>query len=534
MPSRFKIILSSLLVIVAYCVVGTFGLKLALVHVSATAVWLPTGIAFAALLWLGYRAWPLVAVSAFLVNVNNAASLSLSAITSSAGIACGNTLEALAAAYLIRRLAGGAGAFDYPSRVFFFVFAVLLACVVGASIGVLALAVTDFGNVSHPFPIWLTWWLGDAIGAIIGCPLIILWLRPRPFAWRLPVVIEAALLALSTFAAGFLVFENGFGLSDHFPLEFVCPPIVLWAALRFGRRETVLVNFVLLGIAMHGSLNGHGPFVLTDRNESLILLQSYMAVTAITGLVVAAVVDERKRLQQELVMRAEDLDRSNKELEQYAYVASHDLKEPLRMISSYSHLLSQRYRDKLDDKANGFLDYIERNVHRMQEFIDGILEFSRISGTQASNETVSLDAMLKESLSYMEGTIAKTQAQVTSDPLPSISCNRMEIRQLLQNLIGNALKFRGEAPPRVHIGARRSDHEWIVSVSDNGIGIDPQHAARLFEMFYRLHSAAQYPGSGIGLAVCKKIVERHGGRIWFESKPGAGTTFYFSLPISPS
>jgi signal transduction histidine kinase len=496
------------------------------VHQSATAVWLPTGVAFAVLVWCGYRAWPLIVLGAFLVNLVNNGN-----VVASLGIAAGNTFEALAAAFLIRRFAGGLEAFDSPKRIFLFVLAVAVACTVGASGGLATLTLSGLGDVSNPSMIWLTWWLGDAIGAVIGCPLIVLWLRRWRLEWKNGDWLEAMLLAVSAVVVGLVVFESRFGVANaHYPLEFICPPIVLWAALRFGRRETVLVNFVMLGIALHGSMHGNGPFVRSDPNETLLLLQCYMAATSITSLVVAVVVDERRRLQDELTQRAKDLGRSNKELEQYAYVASHDLQEPLRMIASYSHLLNRRYREKLDAKADEFLTYIEHNVRRMEEFIKGLLEYSRVTNSEGTNQVVQLDEVLQDAQASLANAIQKSQAVVTHDPMPTVRCNRLEISQVLQNLLANALKFRGKEPPAVHVGIRKMEREWIVSVKDNGIGIERQYAGRLFEMFYRIHSASEYPGSGIGLAVCKKVVERHGGRIWFESAPGEGTTFYFSLP----
>jgi signal transduction histidine kinase len=521
-----KNIFWSLFVVAAYFVAGTLGLKLAYVHQSATAVWLPTGVAFAALMWCGCRAWPLIMVGAFLVNLVNSGS-----VPASIGIAAGNTLEALVAAILIRRFSGGLEAFDSPKRIFLFVVVVAVACTVGASGGLATVMAFGLGDVSRPSMIWLTWWLGDAIGAIIGGPLIILWLRQWRLEWKDCDCIEAMLLIVSAVMVGLVVFESRFGGANaHYPLEFICPPIVLWAALRFGRRETVLVNFVMLGIALHGSVHGSGPFARADPNESLLLLQCYMAATSIISLVVAAVVDERKRLQAELVQRAKDLDRSNKELEQYAYVASHDLQEPLRMIASYSHLLNRRYRGKLDAKADEFLSYIELNVHRMEEFIKGLLEYSRVTNSEGTNQIVQLNDVLQDAQGNLANAIQKAQAVITHDPMPTVRCNRLEIRQVLQNLLANALKFRGKDSPAIHVAIRKMEREWIVSVKDNGIGIEQQYAGRLFEMFYRIHSASEYPGAGIGLAVCKKVVERHGGRIWFESVPGQGATFYFSLP----
>lgn len=224
-----------------------------------------------------------------------------------------------------------------------------------------------------------------------------------------------------------------------------------------------------------------------------------------------------------------DLQRSNKELEQFAYVASHDLQEPLRMISSYTQLLAERYQDKLDEKANLFIHYAVDGAVRMQQLINDLLVFSRIGTKGKPLEPVDAHAALGKALGNLKMTIDEAKAIITNDKLPEVRGDASQLLQLFQNLIGNALKFRGEKYPHIHIATQDKGQEWLFSVKDNGIGIDPQFADKIFVIFQRLHTKEEYPGSGIGLAICKKIVERHGGRIWFESEPGKGATFYFTI-----
>ncbi len=242
--------------------------------------------------------------------------------------------------------------------------------------------------------------------------------------------------------------------------------------------------------------------------------------------------DITERKQAEIALREahEELKRSNAELEQFAYVASHDLQEPLRMVSSYTQLIMRRYGDKLDGDAKEFMDFIVDGAARMKGLIADLLAYSRVGTRGKDFKTTDSEAALQKATVNLRAAIGESGAVVTHDPLPEVCADDTQLAQLFQNLIGNAIKFRGDSAPQVHVSVDDAGHEWVFGVQDNGIGIEPQYFERIFMVFQRLHVKTEYPGTGIGLAICKKVVDRHGGRIWVESQPGHGSRFCFALP----
>jgi PAS domain S-box-containing protein len=251
------------------------------------------------------------------------------------------------------------------------------------------------------------------------------------------------------------------------------------------------------------------------------------------GKVVTAVIrdiTERKAAEEKLKSTLIDLERSNKDLEQFAYVASHDLQEPLRMVSSFTQMLERRYKDKLDADANDFIGFAVDGAYRMQVLINDLLMYSRVGTRGKPFEPTDMNEVLGEAIANLSVAISENHAKITNDELPTIPVDASQIVQLFQNLLSNSIKFRANNTPFVHVSFTERSDEWVFSVKDNGIGIAPAYYERIFVIFRRLQTKGEYPGTGIGLAICKKIVERHGGKIWVESELGKGSTFYFTIP----
>ncbi len=289
-------------------------------------------------------------------------------------------------------------------------------------------------------------------------------------------------------------------------------------------RKLLLENF-----KKNGKVELFETEVITKSGDTKnVLFNATLEGDVLSGMVID--ITERKRAEEEIKRYTEDLKRSNEELQQFAYIASHDLQEPLRMISSYLQLIERRYKGRLDKDADEFIAYAVDGASRLQSMINGLLAYSRVGTRSNPFEPTDFKVILEQALANLKVAIEESGAVITHDPLPTVTVDASQLVMVLQNLISNAIKFRGKEPPGIHISAERKDNEWLFSVRDNGMGIDPEYIDRIFVIFRRLHGR-EYPGTGIGLAICKRIVERHGGRIWVESEPEKGSTFYFTIPI---
>ena len=341
--------------------------------------------------------------------------------------------------------------------------------------------------------------------------------------------------------AGFVLFESIeiFLLGWRFSPEVVAEifmfllfgTVFVWFTTKWGEKLTLKASQTQQDLIHANQVARHE---ISERKKAEEALQDTAAELARVNGGLESEIAERMRIEQSLREHTDELARSNSELQQFAHVASHDLQEPLRMVSSYTQLLARRYKGKLDSDADDFIGFAVDGVSRMQNLIEDLLAFSRVGSKAEDFKPTDFNAVFEEVTSNLKATIQDNNASVTHDDLPTINADSSQIMQLFQNLVGNAIKFIGNGQPCVHVSANLDNGEWKFSVSDNGIGIELEYAERIFVIFQRLHTWQEYSGTGIGLAICKKIVERHGGQIWLESEPGSGATFHFTIPADRS
>jgi signal transduction histidine kinase len=346
---------------------------------------------------------------------------------------------------------------------------------------------------------------------------------------------------LSVLLVGAIDYATGSELSV---VVFYLLPISL-VAWSTNRKTSIVMCIMSAGIEfMANSAGGrnYSHYLITFWN-SLVLLGFFLIYvfillamkteyTAKVKLInkLENALSELDLAKKDLEQKAQELARSNDDLREFAYAISHDLKEPLRVIDGFVKLLAKRYKGKLSSDADNFMEYIVDGVKRMQLMIKDLLDYSLV-GTQVKDlELIDSPRIIEQALLNLRTAVEESGAEVTFDPLPKVMADASQLTRLFQNLIGNAIKFRGKEPLKIHISSEQRETKWIFSVRDNGIGIDPKQIERIFVVFQRLHTREEYPGTGIGLAICKKIVERHGGRIWVESEPGKGSTFFFTIP----
>jgi signal transduction histidine kinase len=528
----------------AYLVVGWLGLQLAHVHASISPMWPATGLALAALLLWGIELWPAIFVGALLVNLtvtqDSTAGIRL---LQALGIACGNTLEAVTGAWLVSRFAHGTRAFLRANDVFRYMFlAGSLGTAISATVGTVTLMSCGLLDQRVFGDAWLTWWMGDMAGAVLVGPFILIWAANPTVQFGINRAVEALLLLISLLVVSAINFSNMFQMGEkHYPLAFLFFPLLAWAAVRFEARGAVAFVSVICCLAINGTLHGQGTFVVVGPNGSLLMLQMFICVATLSALVLAAAVAERKtaegevhKLIAELEQRVQDrtaqLEGTNKELEAFCYSVSHDLRAPLRTIRGFSEVLMEQYKPQLDARGQ---DYLRRTCDaglQMDRLIEDLLKLSRLSRSDIQRSEIDLSAIAQQIATEL--TRGEPNRAVEFAITPGVIGNGDErlLRVVIDNLFRNAWKFTKKQPnARIELG-KQNGEPAVYFVRDNGVGFDMQYAAKLFGVFQRLHSASEFAGSGVGLAIVQRVINRHGGKVWADAKVNSGATFYFTLP----
>jgi signal transduction histidine kinase len=524
-------------VAVFYIVAARAGLQLDAVSGFATLVWPPTGIALAALLLGGYRLWPGIFVGALIANVWTGAP-----IVVAIGIATGNTLEALLGSYALKQLPGFRLSLDrVMDAVALIVLAAGLSTLVSASVGVTSLHLGGVVPRSDVMATWRSWWLGDAIGALLVAPPILVWATAAKMSRRPWRMLEAAALAASVLIASLLIFVVP--VTSHtraFDQAYVFFPLLIWAAIRFGQCGAVTTTFVVSAIAVWGTAMGNGPFVQSTLHGSLYALQTFMGMTAATFLILGASISERARAENELQSAYNLVSQANRAKAEFLAVMSHELRTPLNAIAGYAELLSLGVSGALSEKQADAVARIRTNQQHLLALIDDVLSFAKIeAGTIAitpqhvrlRNALDALEPLVrpellqrKLSLSYDPG---DPELEVVADPT--------KLRQILLNVLGNAIKFTPQGG-RIALDVLRDGDVAKIRVADSGIGVAAENLEQIFEPFFQVDSGTtrEYPGVGLGLAISRDLARAMGGDVSIESTLGKGSVVSIALPIAAS
>ncbi len=507
----------SIILLGVYFITAKIGLGLDAVSGFAALIWVPTGISLVALVLWGFSYWPAIALGAFLANFTQGAPLLVAG-----GIGIGNMLEALMGAFLLKRFIHFHTNLDRLMDVLGLVlYAGILSTFLSATIGVMSLFLGGVIPHSALIATWSAWWVGDMISNLIVAPLLFVW-STKPFFIKQPKKItEAVLLWIIVVGIGLVVFLGLFGIwMIDSPVTYLVFPPLIWAALRFGQRETVTAIFLLSVIAVWSTVLGSGPFVRQQLSESLLLLQTFMAVIAVTPMILAAVVSERTQLE--------------KRKDDFISMASHELKTPLVSIKSYAQVLQKQLKPAKDKKSQSlsyFLSQIDGQTDKMNAIINDLLDVSKIQSgkLELRQNKINFDVLIKDTVANLQQVAQTHTIIIDGETKKKIVGDEYRLGQVLTNLLANAIKYSPKAQ-KVIIRCT-SNTRWVtVDVQDFGRGISQEEQSKIFEPFYRVEGV-RVSGLGLGLHIASEIVRRHGGEIWVESKRGKGATFFFRLPL---
>jgi signal transduction histidine kinase len=513
-----------LCVAVIYRLAVLLGLKMVYLQINTSPVWPPTGIALAAVLLFGYKIWPGISLGVLFGLLEPNANICISV-----GIAAGNTLEGLVGAYLLKHFVNFHNPIDRVRDVVGLGIFSALSTTISAAVGTITLILAGFGNWSG----FTTWWVGDLLGALVVTPVLLVWgsksiLRARKRRY-IEGLILFVLLALGT-SYVFWVKSSGGILNQA--LLYIIFPFVIWAALRFEQHGATISIFIVSGIAIWGTVQASGPFSLESKNDNLVLLQTFLAVVSLTAMILAAATIERRNAADAREQLIAQLEKNNTELERFTYTISHDLRSPLVTIKGFLGMLEKDIQGNQTERIQRDFQRISNAADTMHALLGDLLELSRIGRIINPPEEIDLAQLTREAMIALEGQLNKSNIQVNISKLPIVYADRVRLREVMENLLENAAKYMGgQAVPVIEVGTREQEGQPVIYVKDNGIGIDPKYHTRIFSLFEKLDPAIE--GTGIGLAIVKRIVELHGGRIWVESDgPGKGSTFCFTIPDS--
>jgi signal transduction histidine kinase len=562
LPAGIKIVLIAGI----YFIIAVSGLQYSFQSSNATPLWPASGLAFAVVLLGGISLIPGVFIGAFAANfyvflVNNTCG-PLTASWASTLIGLGNTAEAVTGYYLLRNMGSVfsiQAIFKKVHLVFRFLSASLLMCLTSCTIGATVLLMARIISTAEYLSVWFTWWTGDVTGIILVTPFILMFANKISFkeenpasSWETVVVILVTIISSGT------VFLAWFEPSFLFTRAFIVAPFLIWAAIRLATPLVTGLLLISAIISFWGTLQHIGPFIAPTVNESLLTAALFISINSITALIVKAAMAERRdahlRLRasrdhlekmvsertRELEAKNKELERKNQELASFNYAASHDLQEPLRKILTFGDSLLRNRKNELSENDRMLLMKIQSASSRMKKLIENLLSYLRLDNKEKVFEVVDLNEVLRNVQNDLAENILKEDAVVDASPLPVVKGISFQFEQLFTNLLSNALKFRKkETPPRITIKSQPVKEEPFepdkkyhhLTFTDNGIGFREEYADKIFEIFQRLHAQSEFAGTGMGLAICKKIVENHNGHIHATSVWGEGTTIHIYLPM---
>lgn len=568
---RLSTAIKVILIAIVYFVIAVSGLQYALQSSNATPLWPASGFAFGIILMGGRSLAPGIFLGAFAANlfvflVNDTTGVP-TATWVSAFIGVGNMAEALTGYYLLNKMIPHGATESIFKKVYpvsCFLVTSLIMCLTSCTIGVTSLWIANIIDPAVFLAVWFTWWTGDVTGIMLITPLIIAWLRSSAFTEKQNTPIwEVMIVIVATAITSGMVFLDWFGPDFIFTRAFIIIPFLVWASIRLAPPLVTGLLLFTAVVTFLGTLKGIGPFVAPSLNQSLLTAALFVSVNSIMALILKAAIIERwdvqmrlrtardhfesmvKERTRELEEKNQQLERKNQELASFTYAASHDLQEPLRKIHTFSDRILQNEVDNMSEKGKNLFLRIQSASARMKKLIENLFSYLHLEKKEKSFVAIDLNVVLKDVQNELSESIQTEGAIIESCRLPVIKGIHFQFEQLFINLLSNSLKFRKkETALRVVIAAelvtgvilkdfidQPKEHYHHLSFTDNGIGFSEEYAEKIFEIFQRLHGQSEFAGTGIGLAICKKIIENHNGHIYASSVPGRGTAIHIYLPF---